>query len=321
MKLLKLIGAAAAAASIAFAPQAFAQQYPDHPIHFIVPASPGSLIDQLIRIMAPRLSAAWGQAIVVDNRPGASQSLGVDTATRARPDGYTLLITTNAPLTITPALIKVSYDPLRDLEPVVFVGSNSLVLLTSPKLPVKTVPQLVALAKSEPGKLMGGTSGNGSTAQLSLAMLNRLAGINIMSVPYKGGPDSINAVLSNQVNLVFSDPTVAASLVKDGRLRMLASTGAKRSTYFPDLPTLAELGVPNFDVEAWVGIFAPRGTPQQIVDKVNAEFVRELKDPKTIKRMLDIGLEVSPSSPQELGTKLTDEVPRWRKLITSTGAM
>lgn len=321
MKLLKLIGAAAAAASIAFAPQAFAQQYPDHPIHFIVPASPGSLIDQLIRIMAPRLSAAWGQAIVVDNRPGASQSLGVDTATRARPDGYTLLITTNAPLTITPALIKVSYDPLRDLEPVVFVGSNSLVLLTSPKLPVKTVPQLIALAKSEPGKLMGGTSGNGSTAQLSLAMLNRLAGINIMSVPYKGGPDSINAVLSNQVNLVFSDPTVAASLVKDGRLRMLASTGAKRSTYFPDLPTLAELGVPNFDVEAWVGIFAPRGTPQQIVDKVNAEFVRELKDPKTIKRMLDIGLEVSPSSPQELGTKLTDEVPRWRKLITSTGAM
>lgn len=321
MKLLKLIGAAAAAASIAFAPQAFAQQYPDHPIHFIVPASPGSLIDQLIRIMAPRLSAAWGQAIVVDNRPGASQSLGVDTATRARPDGYTLLITTNAPLTITPALIKVSYDPLRDLEPVVFVGSNSLVLLTSPKLPVKTVPQLVALAKSEPGKLMGGTSGNGSTAQLSLAMLNRLAGINIMSVPYKGGPDSINAVLSNQVNLVFSDPTVAASLVKDGRLRMLASTGAKRSTYFPDLPTLAELGVPNFDVEAWVGIFAPRGTPQQIVDKINAEFVRELRDPKTIKRMLDIGLEVSPSSPQELGTKLTDEVPRWRKLITSTGAM
>lgn len=321
MKLLKLIGAAAAAASIAFAPQAFAQQYPDHPIHFIVPASPGSLIDQLIRIMAPRLSAVWGQAIVVDNRPGASQSLGVDTATRARPDGYTLLITTNAPLTITPALIKVSYDPLRDLEPVVFVGSNSLVLLTSPKLPVKTVPQLIALAKSEPGKLMGGTSGNGSTAQLSLAMLNRLAGINIMSVPYKGGPDSINAVLSNQVNLVFSDPTVAASLVKDGRLRMLASTGAKRSTYFPDLPTLAELGVPNFDVEAWVGIFAPRGTPQQIVDKVNAEFVRELKDPKTIKRMLDIGLEVSPSSPQELGTKLTDEVPRWRKLITSTGAM
>lgn len=321
MKLLKLIGAAAAAASIAFAPQAFAQQYPDHPIHFIVPASPGSLIDQLIRIMAPRLSAAWGQAIVVDNRPGASQSLGVDTATRARPDGYTLLITTNAPLTITPALIKVSYDPLRDLEPVVFVGSNSLVLLTSPKLPVKTVPQLIALAKSEPGKLMGGTSGNGSTAQLSLAMLNRLAGINIMSVPYKGGPDSINAVLSNQVNLVFSDPTVAASLVKDGRLRMLASTGAKRSTYFPDLPTLAELGVPNFDVEAWVGIFAPRGTPQQIVDKINAEFVRELRDPKTIKRMLDIGLEVSPSSPQELGTKLTDEVPRWRKLITSTGAM
>lgn len=321
MKLLKLIGAAAAAASIAFAPQAFAQQYPDHPIHFIVPASPGSLIDQLIRIMAPRLSAAWGQAIVVDNRPGASQSLGVDTATRARPDGYTLLITTNAPLTITPALIKVSYDPLRDLEPVVFVGSNSLVLLTSPKLPVKTVPQLVALAKSEPGKLMGGTSGSGSTAQLSLAMLNRLAGINIMSVPYKGGPDSINAVLSNQVNLVFSDPTVAASLVKDGRLRMLASTGAKRSTYFPDLPTLAELGVPNFDVEAWVGIFAPRGTPQQIVDKINAEFVRELRDPKTIKRMLDIGLEVSPSSPQELGTKLTDEVPRWRKLITSTGAM
>jgi tripartite-type tricarboxylate transporter receptor subunit TctC len=295
------------------------QTYPTQPIRFVIPTPPGTLVDQVIRLVTPRLTAAWGQPIVADNRTGAGQSLGVEIAAHAKSDGYTLLIATNAPFTINPVISKVRYDPLTDFEPIVSLGTNALVLLVNPQLPVHSVADLIALAKSKPGALRGGTSGNGSTAHLSLIMLNRLAGLDIMSVPYKGGPASLVAAISGEIDFVFSDPTIALPLIKSGRLRMLATTGAKRSTFLPELPTVAEQGVPGFAVNVWFGVFAPRGTPQDIVQKVNGEFRRQLGDPQFAKQMLDIGLEVAPSTPQELGETLKRDVPRWREIVTEAG--
>jgi tripartite-type tricarboxylate transporter receptor subunit TctC len=319
MKRRELLGAAIAATSGAWLPQANAQQYPDRPIQYIVPTAAGATIDKFVRLLQPRLTAAWGQPIVVDNKPGAGQSTGVEIASRAKPDGYTLLMTTNAPLTINPVISKVGYDPVRDLEPIIRVGHNALVLVVNPNLPVKSVADLIALAKSKPGQLNGGSSGNGSTAHLSLIELNRLAGVEVVHVPYKGGPAALTGAIGGEIDFVFSDPTAALPLVKDGRLRMLATTGTRRSTFLPDLPTMAELGVSGFSVEVWFGVFAPRGTPQPVVRKVNAELARLLADPQTIKQMLDIGLEVKTTSPEELGAALKKEVPQWREIVTRAG--
>jgi tripartite-type tricarboxylate transporter receptor subunit TctC len=319
MKILKAMGVMLVAVAAGWAQQAPAKDYPDHAIQFIVPTTPGALIDQFVRMSSQRLTAAWGQPIVVENKPGAGQSLGVELAARAKPDGYTLLIATNAPFTINPVISNVRYDPVHDFEPIISVGHNSLVLLVNPQLPVKTVADLIKLAKSKPGELHGGSSGNGSTAHLSLIEFNRLAGVNIVHVPYKGGPPSLTAAMSGEVDVVFSDPTAALPLVKDGRLRMIATTGAKRSTFLPDLPTVAELGVPGFSVEVWFGIFAPHGTPQDVVRKINGEFARELKDPQVVKQMLDIGLEVETTTPEEFSAMLKRDVPRWREVVTKAG--
>lgn len=299
---------------------AVAQPYPERTINVIVPALPGSTIDTFIRLMGPRLTAAWGQSIVADSRPGAGQSLGAEVASRAKPDGYTLLISTNAPITINPVITKVGYDPLRDFDPVIRLGQNALVLVTNSKLPVTSVAELVALAKRKPKALNAGSSGNGTTAHLSLVQFNKLADVDIVHVPYKGGPPSLTAVMSGEVEMVFSDPTAALPLVKDGRLRLLASSGTRRSSFLPaEVPTVAESGVPGFSVEVWVGVFAPKGTPGDIVRKINNELARQLKDPQAIKQMLDIGLEVNTNTPEEFAEFLRREVPRWRDIVVQAG--
>ncbi len=319
MTTFRSLAVAVCATVITCASQAQAPQYPDQSIRFIVPVAPGALVDQFVRLSSPRLTAAWGQPIIAENKTGAGQTLGVETVARAKPDGYTLLIATNAPFTINPVISKVRYDPANDFEPIISLGSNSMVLLVNPKLPVKNIAELVALAKSKPGELRAGNSGNGSTAHLAVVMLNRLAGTDIMNVPYKGGPASITAVMGGEIDMVFSDPTVALPLVKDGRLRMLGTSGAKRSAFLPDVPTIAEQGVSGFAVDVWFGIFAPRGTAHHIVQKVNSEINRQLRDPQIAKQMLEIGLEVNPSTPEELAATLKREIPRWRDIVTEAG--
>ncbi len=319
MKLFKALIAGFATTIFVFNAAAQAQPYPSQPIKFIVPVPPGATVDQFVRLSSPRLTAALGQPIVVDNRTGAGQTLGVEIAARAKPDGYTLLIATNAPFTINPVISKVRYDPMNDFEPIISLGGNSLVLLVNPQLPVKSVAELIALAKSKPGGLKGGTSGNGSTAHLSLILLNKLAGTEILNVPYKGGPPSVTAAIGGEIDFVFADPTVALPLAKSGRLRMLATTGAKRSTFLPDLPTMAEEGLPGFAVNVWFGVFAPKGTPQEVIQKISAELKRELSEPEVVKEMLNIGLEAAPSTPEELSATLKRDIPRWRDIVTEAG--
>ena len=254
---MRLFGIALAALLVAGSSPSRAQ-YPDHVIQIVVPYTPGGTVDLLARALAPRLTAAWGQPVVIINRPGAGGSVGAEFVAKSAPDGYTLFISTNSPLTTNLALYpSLGYEPLRDFEPVILAGENSLVLAANPQLPVKTVKDLIELAKREPGKLNAATSGNGSTAHLSLATFNKQAGVSIAHVPYRGGLPSLQAAIAGEVQLVFSDIVPAMPQVRDNRLTALGQTGLRRAQIAPDIPTLDKSGLPGFSITAWIGVVVP----------------------------------------------------------------
>jgi tripartite-type tricarboxylate transporter receptor subunit TctC len=299
---------------------AFAE-YPDRAIQIIVPYTPGGTVDILARALGARLTAAWGQPVVVLNRPGAGGSVGAEAAAKAAPDGYTLFLSTNSPLTTNLALYpSLGYEPLRDFEPIILAGENSLVLAANPKLPVKNVAELIALAESKPGELNAATSGNGSTAHLSVATFNKLAGVSLAHIPYRGGAPSLTAALSGEVPLVFSDIVPAAPLVLDNRLNGLAMTGLRRAAVAPDIPTLDESGLRGFNITAWIGLVAPKGTPNDIVQKLNLEVGRALKDPEFARQISKVGIDPIGSTPDEFAAFLRREIPRWKEIVQDAGA-
>jgi tripartite-type tricarboxylate transporter receptor subunit TctC len=295
-------------------------KYPDHPIQIVVPYTPGGTVDLLARALGQKLTAAWGQPVVVLNRPGAGGSVGADVVAKAPADGYTLLLSTNSPLTTNLALYpNLSYDPLRDFDPVILAGENSLILAANPKLPVKNVEDLIALAKSEPGKLNAGTSGNGSTGHLSLATFNKLAGVSITHVPYRGGVPSLMAAISGEVQLVFSDIVPAMPQVTDHRLNALGQTGLHRAHIAPNIPTLNEAGLPGFNITAWIGAVAPKGTPKAVVQKLNAEIERTLKDREFAAKISAIGIDPLGDTPEEFAVFLRKDIPRWKRIVKDAG--
>jgi tripartite-type tricarboxylate transporter receptor subunit TctC len=295
--------------------------YPDRPIQIIVPYTPGGTVDILARALGARLTAAWGQPVVVLNKPGAGGSLGADAAAKSAPDGYTLFLSTNSPLTTNLALYpSLGYDPVRDFEPVILAGENSLVLAANPKVPVKNVADLIALAKSKPGELNAATSGNGSTAHLSLATFNKMAGVSITHVPYRGGAPSLTAALSGEVELVFSDIVPAAPLVSDNRLNGLAMAGLRRAAVAPDIPTLNESALRGFNITAWIGLVVPKGTPGDIVKKLNLEVARAVKDPEFVAQIQKVGIDPIGSTPDEFASFLRQEIPRWKQIVQDAGA-
>jgi tripartite-type tricarboxylate transporter receptor subunit TctC len=295
-------------------------EYPDHVIEIVVPYTPGGTVDLLARALAPRLTAAWGQPVVIINRPGAGGSVGAESVAKAAPDGYTLFISTNSPLTTNLALYpSLGYDPLRDFAPVILAGENSLVLAANPKLPVKNVRDLIALAKSKPGELNAATSGIGSTAHLSLATFNKQAGVSITHVPYRGGVPSLMAAISGEVQLVFSDIVPAVPQIRDNRLTALGLTGLHRARIAPDIPTLDESGLPGFSITAWIGVVAPKGTPDEIVQKLNLEIGRALKDPTFADQISKIGIDPLGSTPDEFAAFLRKEIPRWKQIVQDAG--
>ncbi len=299
---------------------AAAAAYPDKPIHIIVPYTPGGTVDLLARAMAPLLNKAWGQQIVVENRPGAGGSVGAEYVAQAPGDGYTLLLSTNSPLTTNVILFKsIKYDPLRDFVPVILAGQNALVLAVNLNLPAKTVPELIALAKKEPGKLIGASSGNGTTSHLSLTEFNKRAGVKITHVPYRGGVPSLTAVISGEAQLVFSDIVPALPMISDGRLRALATTGLSRSGVTPDVPTLDESGLKGFDVTAWIGMVAPKGTPADVVDKLNAKINEILKQPDFRQYITKIGIDPIGDTQQAFGKYLAAQIPVWRQRAIDAG--
>jgi tripartite-type tricarboxylate transporter receptor subunit TctC len=314
------IGAVAFVALLALGSSAAQADYPDRPIRIIVPYTPGGTIDVVARMIGPRLTAAWGQPVVIDNRPGAGGNIGADAVAKAPPDGYTLFLATNAPLTINVAAYQnIRYDPLRDFVPITVAGENPIMLVAHPSLPASSVRELIALAKAKPGDLAAGTSGLGTTAHLSLAQFNKLAGVDVRHIPYRGGVPSLTAAVAGEVPMAFSDNVPAMPLVRDGRLKALATTGQRRSGISPDVPTMVEAGLLGFDIVATSWFAAPGGTPMDIVRKLNREVLRALNDPEFRDKLRTMGLDPLGFTSEEAAAFLRSELPRWKAIVTEAG--
>jgi tripartite-type tricarboxylate transporter receptor subunit TctC len=302
-------------------PAAALAAYPDRPITIVVPYPPGVTVDLLARAVGREMSQSLGQQVIIDNRPGAGGSVGAEYVAKATGDGYTLLMCTNSPLTTNLALYpSLRYDTLRDFVPIVLAGENGLVVVANPSVPVKTFAELIALAKKQPGMLAAGTSGNGTTAHISLAQINKRAGVDITHVPYNGGVPSLTAAMSGEVQITISDIVPALPLIRDARLRVLATTSEHRPQVAPDIPTIAESGYQGFNVVAWVGLVAPKGTPPDIVKLLNTEVNRILQTPEVRKQITSIGIDLLGGTPEAFAALLREDIPRWKAMVKDSGA-
>jgi tripartite-type tricarboxylate transporter receptor subunit TctC len=314
-----VLAAAAAACTIAM-PSAWAQTYPEKPIRLVVPFAAGGTSDILARLVAPPLRTALGQTVLVDNRPGAASNIGAEIVAKAPPDGYTLLMGTPA-LASNPTLYgKVSYDPIESFAPVSLLVEIPIVLVVHPSLPVKSVRELIALAKARPGQLNFGSSGNGGIGHLVGELFRSSTGVDMVHVPFKGNGPALVALMGGALELTFSDIAGASPYVKAGKMRALAITSARRSTIFPNMPTMAEAGVRGFEASSWFAIFAPVKTPRPVIDKLNAAFVQVLRGAEMHERLTGLGFEVVGNKPEELGAFLKSEIAKWSKVVRDSGA-
>jgi tripartite-type tricarboxylate transporter receptor subunit TctC len=293
--------------------------YPNRPIRIVVPYTPGGTVDILARALSPALQQALGQPIVIENRAGAGGNIGAELVAKSAPDGYTLLMSTNAPLTINVAINPVRYDPIRDFSPIGLTSTTTGLLSVNPKLPVRSTMDLVALAKAKPGALSIATSGIGTASHLSLLQFNRLAQVQTTTVPFRGGPESMTASVAGDVQAVFSDLVPALPLARDGRLRALAITAPKRSILAPELPTIAEGGLPGFDAAGWTAAFAPANTSREVIEKLSREIKAVLSNTNLRQKLVVIGIEPANSSSEELQALLRSEVPRWKAMVQEAG--
>jgi tripartite-type tricarboxylate transporter receptor subunit TctC len=288
-------------------------QYPNHPIRLICPFAPGGGTDLTARAIAQKLTDAWGQSVIVDNRPGANGTIAVDIATKALPDGYTLTMISSSH-SVNSSLYKLPYDLTRDLAPITQATSQPYALVVNPSVPAKSVKELIALAKAKPDGVTYGSSGLGGLSHLSGALFASLAGIKMIHVPYKGGYPALNDVVGGQIQMLFSTLLQADAMLKSGRVRALAVTTKKRSPAAPDLPTMQEAGVPGYEVAGWYGVLAPAKTPQPLIDKLNVEIVRALKSPDIQSKLAADGSEAVGSTPAEFGAHIKAEIAKWAKV-------
>jgi tripartite-type tricarboxylate transporter receptor subunit TctC len=298
----------------------FAQAWPNHAIRMVVPFSAGSGgTDLMARLIEQRLSASLGQRIVIDNRPGAGGVPATDIVAKAAPDGYTLLMT-NVSLAANPYLYaKLPFDPLKDLAPVTMINSAPLLLVVHPSVPVTSVKELLAYAKSHPGKLNYGSGGVGSTPHLASELFKSLSGNDAVHVPYKGGAPALNDLVGGQLSFMIENMAGTMPFVKAGKLRALAITSAQRSPLAPELPTMGEAGVPGYEVIGWNGIVAPRGTPPEIVARLQTEVARILRLPEVRQQMAALGAEPVGNTPEEFGAFIKAEMVRWGTVIKEKG--
>jgi tripartite-type tricarboxylate transporter receptor subunit TctC len=295
--------------------------YPNKPLHMIVPFSAGGPSDVLARAIGQKLGDNLGQPVIIENRPGAGGNIASDYVAKSPPDGYTLMIATVGTHAINASLYsKLPFDTVRDFAPVALVASATIILVAHPSVPAKTVKELVALAKSKPNQLSYASPGSGTPQHLAGELLDTVTGIEMMHVPYKGAAPALNDLLGGQVSLGFVSLPAALPHVKAGKLRALGVTAAKRSDVAPDVPTIAEAGVPGYEVENWYGVLAPAGTPKEIVNKLNAEILKLLKT-KEVKELLDNqGFEILQSSPEQFAAFNKTELVKWAKLVKLSGA-
>ncbi len=304
----------------ALPPALSAQKFPSRPVRFMIPIAPGGGVDITVRTIAPRLSAKWGQTVVVDNRPGGTGAIGLEIVARAQPDGYTIILITGTHTARRAThREKLSYDLVKDFTPVTQMTRQSYVLVLHPGVAAKTVPELLALARAKPGSLTYGSAGQGSLQHLSGALLGALTGTNLLHVAYKGGGPALADVLAGQISMVFATPLESVPHIKTGRLRPLAVTSPKRSPAMPDLPSIAETGVTGYEVTNWYGVLAPVATPKAIVDKLNRGIVEVLRQPEMVERFKADGVELVGSTPAEFQKHIHAEIAKWEQVVKTAG--
>jgi tripartite-type tricarboxylate transporter receptor subunit TctC len=309
---------AMAAAALTSAHAAAEDPYPSKPIRLVVPVAAGGLTDIIARSIGARLQQAWGQSVIVDNRPGGAGVAGTMLVARARPDGYTILMGTVATLSVNSALIKdLPYDTLRDFNAISLVASTPNVLVVHPSIPVKTVAEFVAYAKAHPGMLNFASPGNGSSPHLAGELFKAMAGINMVHVPYNGTAPAEIDLLSGRIQVMFDPLITAYQNIKAGRLRALGVTLEHRAPLLPDVPTIAESGYPGYSVGGWVGLVAPKGTPAPIADKISAEVARIVQMPEVQAQM--VGMEVIGDTPAAFNTFLKSQIGNWSKVLADAG--
>lgn len=305
-------------AFLAFAPfhHAWSQNYPSKPIRFIVPFVAGGPTDVQARWIAQKLNQAWGQPVIVENRPGAGGTIGTEMVARAAADGYTLLAGNPGPLTIGPGIYeKLGYDTLRDLAPVVLFATTASVIVVHPSLPVKNIRELIALAKARPQQLTWGSPGVGTIGHLAFELFNHLAGTRIVHVPYKGAAQSNTDLIAGHIQILGIQLPAARQFAKDGKVRALAIGTLRRSPLWPDLPTVDESGLKGFEYYNWNGVLAPAGTPRAVIDRINTEILRSLQVPENRQYLENQGYEIAASTPEDYGVFLKNEIEKWSRVI------
>jgi len=298
---------------------AFAQSWPDKPIRFVMSAPAGSSIDVLGRAIADKLKDRLGQPVIVENKPAAGGTVATAEVAKAAPDGYTMVLAFNGPLAITPLLSKVPYDVQKDLAPVIITSSQPNVLAVNAQLPVKSVQELVAYARANPGKLNFASVGNGSSSHLNAELLKSMAGIDIVHIPFNGSPPAVTATIQNETQMIFAVMQPLQPQIQSGKLRALAVTSAKRFPLLPDLPTIAESGYPGFDALAWNGVLVPAGTPKPVVQRLNADINAILKDPDVVQRMHAAGFDLVGGTPEDFSALIKAESEKWAPVIRKSG--
>ena len=298
-----------------------AADYPTRPITLVVAFTPGGPSDVLARIVGKQMEKTLGQPVVIDNRPGAGGNIAGEAVARAAPDGYTLLMGNNSILATNAALYKkIGFDPEKDFAPITLIGSQPNILVVNPKVAASTVPELIALAKAQPGKLNCANSGYGAAAHLAAELFKSEAKVDIISVAYKGAAPALQDVIAGHVDLMFATSASVVGHLKSGLLRPLAVTTLKRFSLMPELPTIAETGLPGFDATTWHGLVAPAGTPKDILDTLARAARQALADPDTRKSLADLGVEVIGGTPEEFAAYIKSEIPKWTEVVRISGA-
>jgi tripartite-type tricarboxylate transporter receptor subunit TctC len=296
------------------------QTYPNRPIKFVAPFPPGGSSDVLCRLLGAKLAEGLGQPVAVENRPGAAASIGHEYAAKQPPDGYTIVITSSSTLVNNPLLYKhLAFDAVADFTPITTIASAGQVLVVHPSVPARSVKELIALAKAQPGKLNFGSGGKGIQSHISGEMFKAATGVDIVHIPYKGTVQAVSDLVAGQVQMVFSDMVPAIPHIRAGRLRALAVTTRERAAVLPDVPTMIEAGVPGYESGVWWGVLAPKGTPAAIVNRLNAEFGRIVKLPDVEEKYASLGLSPEHSAPAEMFEKMRAEAPRIAAVLKAAG--
>ncbi len=297
-----------------------AQAFPNKPIKVLVPFPAGGTVDFFARTLAPKLSEALGQTVLVENRPGAGGNIATEAAAKAAPDGYTLLMGSEIVAINTSLYSKLNYDPLKDLAPIVLVGTVPNILIINPAVPANNVKELIALGKNKSSNLSYASTGQGTSTHLSTELFKNMTGMEAVHVPYKGGPPAIADLLGGQVNMMFINMPTGIAHVRSGKVKILAVSSKKRVAQLPDVPTVEEAGVKGFVTYAWSGLFAPAGTPREVVARLNNEVVKLLKLPAIREQLAGQGAEAVGDTPEEFGIFMRNEVAQWAHMVRTSGA-